>query len=184
MLTWQKYTHAVDVWSVGCILAEMLLGRVLFPGKDHVHQFTLITEMLGKPPKEVMERVYSKTVCIPPKLRWADTDRNFRRCSLFSLYQKQSADHLSLSLEMQTLKVCLSFLSTPQLLQILTLIATDLLEKMLDIDPEKRITTTEALAHPYVSTYSDPEDEPVFDRQLDWSLLDSELSSEEWKTKM
>jgi p38 MAP kinase len=55
---------------------------------------------------------------------------------------------------------------------------------MLDIDPEKRITTTEALAHPYVSTYSDPEDEPVFDRQLDWSLLDSELSSEEWKTKM
>jgi p38 MAP kinase len=85
---------------------------------------------------------------------------------------------------MQTLKVCLSFLSTPQLLQILIFIAVDLLEKMLDIDPEKRITTTEALAHPYVSTYSDPEDEPVFDRQLDWSLLDSELSSEEWKTKM
>jgi p38 MAP kinase len=75
-------------------------------------------------------------------------------------------------------------LSTPQLLQILILKAVDLLEKMLDIDPEKRITTTEALAHPYVSTYSDPEDEPVFDRQLDWSLLDSELSSEEWKTKM
>jgi serine/threonine protein kinase len=109
MLTWQKYTHAVDVWSVGCILAEMLLGRVLFPGNDHVHQFTLITEMLGKPPKEVMERVYSKTVCIPPKLRWADTDRNFRRCNLFSLCQKQSANHLNLSLEMQTLKVCLSF---------------------------------------------------------------------------
>jgi p38 MAP kinase len=75
-------------------------------------------------------------------------------------------------------------LPTPQLLQILILKAVDLLEKMLDIDPEKRITTTEALAHPYVSTYSDPEDEPVFDRQLDWSLLDSELSSEEWKTKM
>ena len=129
-----------------------------------------------------MERVYSKTVCIPPKLRWTVTDRNFRRCSLFSLYQKQSAARFSLSLEMQTLKVCLSFYQL--ILQILIFIAVDLLEKMLDFDPEKRITTTEALAHPYVSTYSDPEDEPVFDRQLDWSLLDSELSSEEWKTKM
>jgi p38 MAP kinase len=62
MLTWQKYSYAVDIWSVGCILAEMLLGKTLFAGKDHVHQFTLITEILGKPPKEVMEKVYSKSV--------------------------------------------------------------------------------------------------------------------------
>jgi p38 MAP kinase len=76
MLTWQKYSYAVDVWSVGCILAEMLLGQVLFPGNDHVHQFNLITEMLGKPPKEVMERIYSKTVSIPPNLRCMRTDSN------------------------------------------------------------------------------------------------------------
>lgn len=62
MLTWQKYSYAVDIWSVGCILAEMISGETLFPGKDHVHQFTLIAETLGKPPKEVMERVYSKSV--------------------------------------------------------------------------------------------------------------------------
>ena len=34
MLTWQKYDEAVDIWSVGCIFAEMLEGRPLFPGKD------------------------------------------------------------------------------------------------------------------------------------------------------
>lgn len=34
MLTWQKYDVAVDIWSVGCILAEMLEGKPLFPGKD------------------------------------------------------------------------------------------------------------------------------------------------------
>ncbi|KZN87860.1 Mitogen-activated protein kinase [Penicillium chrysogenum] len=62
MLSWQQYANAVDIWSVGCILAEMTLGKALFPGKDQVHQFTLITELLGKPPKDVMERVYSKNV--------------------------------------------------------------------------------------------------------------------------
>ena len=34
MLTFQEYTKAIDVWSVGCILAEMLSGKPLFPGKD------------------------------------------------------------------------------------------------------------------------------------------------------
>ena len=34
MLTWQKYDVAVDIWSVGCIFAEMLEGHPLFPGKD------------------------------------------------------------------------------------------------------------------------------------------------------
>lgn len=34
MLTFKEYTKAIDVWSVGCILAEMLSGKPLFPGKD------------------------------------------------------------------------------------------------------------------------------------------------------
>ena len=34
MLTWQKYDVAVDIWSTGCIFAEMLEGKTLFPGKD------------------------------------------------------------------------------------------------------------------------------------------------------
>jgi p38 MAP kinase len=34
MLTWQRYDDAVDVWSIGCIFAEMITAKVLFPGKD------------------------------------------------------------------------------------------------------------------------------------------------------
>lgn len=37
MLTFKEYTKAIDVWSVGCILAEMLSGKPLFPGKDCTH---------------------------------------------------------------------------------------------------------------------------------------------------
>lgn len=69
-------------------------------------------------------------------------------------------------------------------LMMLTFIVIDLLEKMLDIDPEKRITAADALTHPYVSTYSDSNDEPECDKQIDWSLLDSEMTTDQWKTKM
>lgn len=34
MLTFKEFTKAIDVWSVGCILAEILTGKPLFPGKD------------------------------------------------------------------------------------------------------------------------------------------------------
>ncbi|KAF5858887.1 hypothetical protein ETB97_003593 [Aspergillus alliaceus] len=59
MLTWQRYDNMVDIWSAGCILAEMLRGKPLFPGKDHINQFYLITEILGHPPPEVVQKVTS-----------------------------------------------------------------------------------------------------------------------------
>lgn len=34
MLSFKNYDKAIDVWSIGCILAEMLNGKPLFPGKD------------------------------------------------------------------------------------------------------------------------------------------------------
>ena len=45
----QKYSKAVDIWSVGCILAEMIVGRAIFPGKSTLNQIELILELLGKP---------------------------------------------------------------------------------------------------------------------------------------
>ncbi|KAI8809100.1 hypothetical protein BJ742DRAFT_806292 [Cladochytrium replicatum] len=60
MLTWQKYDEAVDIWSVGCIFAEMLEGKPLFPGKDHVHQFSIITELLGSPPDDMVQTIASE----------------------------------------------------------------------------------------------------------------------------
>lgn len=44
-----KYTAAVDVWSVGCIFAELLGRTPLFPGKNFVHQLQLIFDVIGTP---------------------------------------------------------------------------------------------------------------------------------------
>ena len=44
-----QYTPAIDIWSIGCIFAEVLTGKPLFPGKNVVHQLDLITDMLGSP---------------------------------------------------------------------------------------------------------------------------------------
>ena len=56
MLTFKEYTKAIDVWSVGCILAEMLNGKPLFPGKDCEHfdtsqraMFMLIRKLRSSP---------------------------------------------------------------------------------------------------------------------------------------
>ncbi|TYK02886.1 mitogen-activated protein kinase 3 [Cucumis melo var. makuwa] len=43
------YTAAIDIWSVGCIFLELMNRRPLFPGRDHVHQMRLLTELLGTP---------------------------------------------------------------------------------------------------------------------------------------
>lgn len=52
-----KYTPAIDIWSIGCIFAEILTGKPLFPGKNVVHQLELITDFLGTPYPEVIARV-------------------------------------------------------------------------------------------------------------------------------
>ncbi|KAG8846843.1 MAP kinase Pmk1 [Tulasnella sp. 330] len=49
MLTFKEYTRAIDIWSIGCVLAEMLSGKALFPGRDYHHQLSLILDVLGTP---------------------------------------------------------------------------------------------------------------------------------------
>lgn len=45
LLNCSEYTAAIDIWSVGCILGEIMTRKPLFPGKDYVHQLRLITEV-------------------------------------------------------------------------------------------------------------------------------------------
>ncbi|XP_050218449.1 mitogen-activated protein kinase 15 isoform X1 [Mercurialis annua] len=52
-----KYTPAIDIWSIGCIFAELLTGKPLFPGKNVVHQLDLMTDLLGTPSPEAIARV-------------------------------------------------------------------------------------------------------------------------------
>ena len=52
-----KYSPMVDVWSIGCIFAELLLGKPLFPGKNVVNQLELITDLLGTPKPETVGKI-------------------------------------------------------------------------------------------------------------------------------
>lgn len=47
-----KYTSAVDIWSAGCVIAELALGTPLFPGESSVDQLVEIIKVLGTPTKE------------------------------------------------------------------------------------------------------------------------------------
>ncbi|PKI31190.1 hypothetical protein CRG98_048436 [Punica granatum] len=49
LLNCSEYTAAIDIWSVGCILMEIITREPLFPGKDYAQQLALITELLGSP---------------------------------------------------------------------------------------------------------------------------------------
>lgn len=59
-------------------------------------------------------------------------------------------------------------------------LAIDLLEKMLELDADKRITAEQALAHTYLEKYSDPTDEPT-SLPYDQSFEDMDLDVEKWK---
>jgi p38 MAP kinase len=89
MLTWQKYDVEVDIWSAGCIFAEMLEGKPLFPGKDHVNQFSIITELLGTPPDDVINTIASENVscdlsgAIPSRLELTKDGRRYASSDLY-----------------------------------------------------------------------------------------------------
>lgn len=126
MLTFKQYTKAIDVWSVGCILAEMLTGKPLFPGRDYHHQLTLILDVLGTP---TLDEFYAITT-------------------------RRSRDYIR----------ALPFRKRRQFTTVFpnaSPLAIDFLSKTLTFDPKKRITVEEALAHPYLEAYHDPDDEPV-----------------------
>jgi serine/threonine protein kinase len=46
------YNCVIDVWSVGCVIAELLLGQPIFPGESGVDQLVEIIKILGTPSKE------------------------------------------------------------------------------------------------------------------------------------
>uniref|UniRef100_A0A3B4X7C9 Mitogen-activated protein kinase 7 n=1 Tax=Seriola lalandi dorsalis TaxID=1841481 RepID=A0A3B4X7C9_SERLL len=73
LLSLNHYTLAIDLWSVGCIFAEMLGRKQLFPGKHYVHQLQLILAVLGTPPEGLIgairaDRVRSYVQSLPSQL--------------------------------------------------------------------------------------------------------------------
>ncbi|KAJ8521579.1 hypothetical protein ONZ45_g1744 [Pleurotus djamor] len=59
ILAFRRYNTAIDVWSIGCIFAELLTGKPLFKGKDYVDQLNKILDVLGTPEEAVIKRIAS-----------------------------------------------------------------------------------------------------------------------------
>ncbi|KAM6216548.1 mitogen-activated protein kinase 12 isoform 3-T3 [Rhynchocyon petersi] len=145
ILNWMRYTQTVDIWSVGCIMAEMITGKILFKGNDHLDQLKEIMKVTGTPPSEFVQRLQS-------------TDAKNYMKGLPELEKKDFASILTNA--------------SP--------LAVNLLEKMLVLDAEQRVTAAEALAHPYFETLHEAEEEPTA-QKYDDSFDDVDRTLDEWK---
>ncbi|KAJ3286774.1 Mitogen-activated protein kinase [Rhizoclosmatium sp. JEL0117] len=144
MLRSRSYTKAIDMWSVGCIFAELLGGRALFKGRDYVDQLNQIINILGTPDDDaVLKRMASER----------------SRAYIRSLPRKVQVPWAALFPE-----------ATDK--------ALDLLEKLLQFDPEARLTVEQALAHPYLEAYHDLAHEPSHSRLFDFSFESLETPQE------
>lgn len=108
----RKYSTSVDIWSVGCIFAEMVNGRPLFPGSSEADQLLKIFKILGTPNPNT----------------WGSMAELPEYKDNFPLYPGVS------------LKKVVRRLDTTGL---------NLLARMLEFDPLKRISADAALQHPY-----------------------------------
>ncbi|XP_033261270.1 mitogen-activated protein kinase 12 isoform X5 [Orcinus orca] len=145
ILNWMHYTQTVDIWSVGCIMAEMITGETLFKGSDHLDQLKEIMKVTGTPPAEFVQRLQSAEA------------QNYMN-GLPELEKKDFAAILTNA--------------SP--------LAVNLLEKMLVLDAERRVTAAKALTHPYFESLHDTEDEPKA-QKYDESFDDVDRTLEEWK---
>ncbi|GMF18231.1 unnamed protein product [Phytophthora lilii] len=145
MLGCMKYTREVDVWSMGCIFAEMMSRKPLFPGQDYIDQLHLIMNALGAPNDQ---ELYFLTNARARKFMNAE-------------FQKRGPN--------PTKPLAHMFTDTPP-------DALDLLQKMLVIDPNKRISVDEALAHPYLASIRNIEDETKATSSFDFDFENEKLT--------
>lgn len=127
VFSWAYYTCAIDMWSVGCVMAELFTGRPLFPGKNSVDQLARIVKVLGPPTPEDL-------LAMGQPARKATISS---KAPLTPIQQRR------------LLEENLGALGIP-------VSAVDLLAELLRYDPGKRLTAIEALAHPFFTSPTQP----------------------------
>jgi len=144
MLTWQHYGAGVDIWSVGCILGEMALGRILFPGVDHVHHLRLIVSLVGSPSESILSRI-----CAPSTKRYVSMLPHQEPVDFTRLFGPALGEQ-----------------------------GADLVKKLLEFDPDLRISASQSLQHSFFNGFPD---EFIDGEDASDSLRPDAYDPERWK---
>ncbi|GMI37491.1 hypothetical protein TeGR_g5842 [Tetraparma gracilis] len=148
-----RYTKGVDIWSVGCIMGEMLSDRPIFPGSSTMNQLEKIIALTGEPSEEDTEAIKSP---FATTMLESIVHSNAKKTTVKQMFPKATPD------------------------------AIDLMEKCLQFNPDKRCSAEEALAHPYVSEFHNPADEPSYENgPITINISDNKkLTAIEYRTKL
>jgi len=98
MCSARMYDEKVDIWSVGCILAELLLRKPLFPGGNHIEQLKIIFKVLGTPTSDNLEWI--KT---PEAKKWVGSMKPNAGKDLNELFSMTTPDIRDILLNMLNL---------------------------------------------------------------------------------
>ncbi|KAF8374213.1 jnk-1 [Pristionchus pacificus] len=181
------YTETVDVWSIGCIFGEMVRGRVLFPGTDHIDQWTKVVEILGSPSTKFVNQLQTT-------FQYFEFEPPYKKVivSSFSLYARVvittavrnyvlNRPHYPPT-PFEELFPTHIFPKAADNARLSASQARDLLSKMLVIDPAERITVDKALQHPYVNVwYDEAEVHAPPPKEYDATVDKNEHTVEKWK---
>ncbi|KAJ4974487.1 hypothetical protein NE237_007661 [Protea cynaroides] len=135
------YDHPMDMWSVGCCLYELYSGKVLFPGPSNNDMLRLHMELKGHFPKKMLRKGAFINQHFDQDLSFHATEED--------PVTKKTVKRLLLNFkrkEIGSLITC-SPGEDPKMLANFK----DLLEKIFVLDPEKRMTLSQALTHPFIT---------------------------------
>ncbi|KAL7715188.1 Serine/threonine protein kinase ppk15 [Entamoeba marina] len=151
------YTSAIDMWSFGCVAAELFLGIPLFPGENEYNQLAKIIDMLGPIPVNLLKKgtktekffnmVYSSGSDILFELK---SPEQFERENSVKLaenrryYPYRSLQQLCAGVPLHRNTFTRHNDDTQRILLL------DFLSKILVYDPSTRMSPSEALAHPFI----------------------------------
>ncbi|KAF4676096.1 hypothetical protein FOL47_006704 [Perkinsus chesapeaki] len=141
-----EYSKPVDMWSIGCIFAEILTRKPLLPGENNTHQLELTLELTGIPSQEVVERFNYEKLTQMVQLERAEWDEPVDLMDIFlsSLIKLDKGNARSYQYDSKEYP--------PPI---------DIIERLVKFDPAERLTVQEALEHDLFKGFHLDQDEPV-----------------------
>jgi len=147
-----QYTTSIDIWSLGCIWVELFRGIPLFPGNCEYNQLRLIIELLGLPPKEMIEMSRNKDKYFAPVYeKSGEYTYRFKTHEEFEIEQGVPVPFLNFQETLTWLEDLVEFQNTKNDKQDTKECFVDFLKGILKIDPRDRWTASMSCQHPFIS---------------------------------